>query len=135
MNIFFHNQAARFIIVAGFPVLGGCLATYNLINDPSVDSKSKTIALRIVDLVQTKCITYSYEQGTDRRISGDMRIAATPEVKRLLSSSSGWWKSEVLASGVWDSVYYFQPSQTLICGEKNWQQSEFSRKVEFKDIK
>lgn len=111
----------------------GC-ASADLASDSSLNQSDRQLATRITELSRERCIHYQYEQGSGRKLSGDMKLSATPVVKRLYRSDSGWAKAELQISGVWDNVYWLESSGAIICGELDWQKFANSSSIAFKEI-
>lgn len=122
------------IYLMGLSLLSGCLASIDLKNDQSLSSGDRRVAARIAELTQQLCVRYTYEQGTDRKLSGNMKLSESPAVKRMYRSDSGWVKAEVLANGVWDNSYYLESSGKFICGENSWQKFSDSTSIIFREI-
>lgn len=139
MQISTKNNRYHYLSVAAGGViallLSGCLATKNLLIEDNLDERYKRVAFKIAERAMQICTTHTYEQGSNRKLSGDMRITKLPEVKRLYESKSGLWKSELMVSGVWDNVYYLERSEIIICGEIQWQQFPQSKEINFTEVK
>jgi hypothetical protein len=130
-QIFLKGTLAFSVII----ILTACQATTSLVNDPSMDGNTRRIALKIAEKSKDICATYTYEQGSNQRLSGNMRFAKTPDVKRIFNSKEGWWRAELMISGVWDNVYYKESTETLICGELLWQTYPLSSHLLFNEVK
>lgn len=74
------------------------------------------------------------DSPTNKPISGDVKLSTLGEVRRLYSSSRGWYKAEVVSEGIWDNVYYNTLNQALVCGEKTWQQYSDSGELKFVEV-
>lgn len=126
-----HIRVSTLLLI---PLFSGCLATTDLAKDKNIDPNIKSLARNISEMAKDRCITYKFRQDNNQKLSGDKKINDYPEVKRLYSSSGNWWKAEMVASSVWDNVYYNTSTREFVCGEKQWQRKEAHEQISFKSV-
>jgi hypothetical protein len=105
-----------------------------LATDPTLTDVDRRLASMMAELAQRRCIHYTYEEGSNRKLSGDMNFRTTPTIKRLYSSDGGWIKAEMQYANVWDSVFHQKSTGTVICGDMSWQKSAGSKSIQFTEI-
>ncbi|MGV0960185.1 MAG: hypothetical protein ACOYB1_10145 [Limnohabitans sp.] len=117
-------------------LLSGCLATVNLLdaNSSILSKEQRIIAHDIAERTKSTCIRYTYIEGSNQKISGDMKLTGSIEIKRMYTSDSGWFKAHILSQGIWDNVYYNPVKFKFICGEKQWGEYSESTKIQFTEI-
>jgi len=77
--------------------LAGCLATTDLATDPTTDFTTQGIAQKISQLTSDRCIRYTYDVSTGRKLSGDIKFYQRPVVRKILKSTDGWYMATVTA--------------------------------------
>ncbi len=116
-------------------LLTGCLATTNLLsNESPLKISDKLIALEIAEKTLNLCVRFTYEQGSERKISGDVKFSNLPEVKRFFKSDAGWYKAYIVSDGVWDNIYYHPANFKFICGDKSWAKYSDSNQIIFDEL-
>lgn len=103
-------------------------------NNNSLSFNQRLIAKDISERTKLNCIRYTHEQGSDKKISGDMKITQSVDIKRMYDSSVGWYKAYIMSQGVWDNICYNPDRFLLICGDKQWSQYQDSLNIQFFEI-
>lgn len=128
------NFYPRMVIVIAPFVLAACAAT-DLKSASGISESDRRIAQTIAERTAANCIKRrTMDSPTNTPISGDVKLSTVGEVRRLYSSSRGWYKAEVVSEGIWDNVYYNTLNKALVCGEKTWQQYSDSGELKFVEV-
>lgn len=129
------NMLKRLILLAAVFSLSGCLATANLAEEDGVLSNGdRTILRGMLMQTQTTCTTHRYEEGSGRKITGDIKIHELPIAKKFYSSDNGWYKAHIVSQGAWDDVFYNPSIKRMVCGQMNWQTFKESKTITFKEV-
>jgi hypothetical protein len=127
------KMRSLFLLAAFVVGFAGC-ASVDLATDPALTSVDRQLASTMAELTQRICTHHTYEEGSNRKLSGDMKFHAAPSVKRLYRSDTGWVKADLQYGNVWDSVYHLKSTGTTVCGEIQWQKFSNSKAVQFTEI-
>lgn len=124
---------ANFVLFSALTVtLAGC-STSNMLLDGSLSGSNLVIATEMAENMSTRCVHYSERRdGSDR--SGNMKFNSTAAVKFFYVGDQGWFRADVEADGVWDSVFYNPLKQQYVCGQKNWDKFSDAKRILFANV-
>jgi hypothetical protein len=115
--------------------LSACSVTPDLKDSREIPEADRATAMRMAQLVSTRC---RYERSLVRdgyRPPVVTKFTELPHIRRLYTSSSGWYKAEAIADGVQGMAYYQQASGRFVCGEGMWDKLPFSSTVTFSEVR
>ena len=125
----------KFICSLAFAsVLAGCAASADIRTKEGVSSADRQVASRIAELFKQRCVRVTFDSITNVNTSGKTAFTELPQVRRIYRSTQGWVKAEVQVQGVWDSIYYHEARNLLMCGEREWQKLSDTSSVQFADV-
>lgn len=119
------------LLIAG---LFGCAAPPDLAENPDIPDAERAAAKFAAQQITKHC---RYERSPVRnyyRPPVELKFEQTVRIRRLHTSSSGWFKAEY-ATELLDGIAYLHPaSGRLVCGDELWKEITARRTVTFTEV-
>lgn len=116
--------------------LAGCVTTVDLAKQSDLlPPEDRYVVPKILAAFQKACVKTQKDPYTQKsNPGGGAGFYQTPSINKLHKSSGGWYKADLTAQSIFDSVYYEPSRGKFICGEETWSATSESKYNTFSPI-